>query len=418
MEEEFLLYYPERLPLPETRAIYSVSELNRRARTLLEESFSMVWVEGEISNFKKHTSGHMYFAIKDAQAQISAVFFSRQNQFLKFDLRDGLQVLLLGKVSLYDVRGQYQFYVERIEPKGAGALQVAFAQLREKLEKEGLFEISRKKKIPELPESVGIVTSATGAAVRDILNILERRFCGKRIVLYPVKVQGAEAAEDIAQAISAFNEWNEIDVMIVGRGGGSIEDLWAFNEEIVVRAIAASAIPVISAVGHETDWTLSDAVADLRAPTPSAAAELVTQNRQDFMEEMRFLETRLMRVMKRQIMDAREHLINAEKSYAFQNPLHFVEAYWQRLDDWSRLLVSGMKRQLSERLDQIENLGGKLHALSPLGVMVRGFSLTLDEKGKIVKNAQSLRKGQAIRTIFHEGEIDSTVEEVRGGSQL
>lgn len=416
--EEFSFHYSQQLTLSETRTVYSVSEINRRARALLEESFSMVWVEGEISNFKKHTSGHIYFAIKDAQAQISAVFFSRQNQFLKFDLKDGLQVLLLGRVSLYDARGQYQFYVERIEPKGVGALQIAFAQLREKLEKEGLFDISRKKKIPEFPESVGIVTSATGAALRDVLNVLERRFCGKRIVLYPVKVQGEGSALEIANAIAAFNEWKEIDVMIVGRGGGSIEDLWAFNEEIVVRAIASSVIPVISAVGHETDWTLSDAVADLRAPTPSAAAELVTQNRQDFVEGLQLLETRLARVMRRQIADFDEQLSNIESSYAFQNPLHFVEAYWQRLDDWSRLLINSIERKVKESQEQIENLGGQLHALSPLGVLNRGFSLTLDENGKIVKNAHSLKEGQILKTIFQEGEIHSRVEDIRKGGHL
>lgn len=250
--------------------IYTVSELTREARMLLESAFPAVWVEGEISNFSIHSSGHMYFSLKDENAVLNCAMFRSENQQLKFGPKDGMQVLCFGRISIYDKQGRYQLYVQTMEPKGLGALQLAFQQLKERLQKEGLFDAAHKKPIPFLPQRIGIVTSPTGAAIRDILNISTRRFQNIHIIINPVRVQGEGAAIEIANAIKEFNEYAKLDVIIVARGGGSLEDLWSFNEEIVARAIYDSKIPVISAIGHEVDFTIADFVADFRAPTPSA----------------------------------------------------------------------------------------------------------------------------------------------------
>ena len=268
------------------RRIYTVSELSGEIRELFEQQFPDVWVTGEVSNFRAAGSGHLYFTLKDDTAQLRAVCFRSQSRYLKFKPQDGLAVIARGRLSIYEARGEYQLYVEFLEPAGLGALQLAFDQLKQKLAAEGLFDPDRKKLLPALPRVIGVVTSPTGAVIQDILRVLNRRFRNINVVIYPARVQGEGAAEEIAQGIEHFNRMVPVDVMIVARGGGSMEDLWAFNEEVVARAIAASEIPIISAVGHETDFTIADFVADLRAPTPSAAAELVVHLKQDFVDEL------------------------------------------------------------------------------------------------------------------------------------
>ncbi|MBN1687926.1 MAG: exodeoxyribonuclease VII large subunit [Candidatus Omnitrophica bacterium] len=392
--------------------VYSVYELNRRARMLLEGHFQNIWVEGEISNFKHHSSGHMYLSLKDDKAQISAVFFSRYNQVVKFEIKDGLKVLACGKISLYESRGQYQLYIERLEPKGVGALQLAFLQLKEKLEKEGLFSRDHKKIIPKFPSTVGVVTSPTGAAIRDILNVVNRRFGGTNILLYPVKVQGEGAAEEIAQAIREMNRMGQVDVMIVGRGGGSLEDLWAFNEEVVAREVFASKIPIISAVGHEIDWTICDLVADLRAPTPSAAAELVVQNREELQKRVENSQVRLRNAMVNLTEGWKGSLERILESYAFRQPAILIQQFSQRIDELLRQLQNYWRSYVSQKGQAFQSLVGKLHALSPLGVLERGYSLNFDSRGKVLKEAGQVKIGDEIKTRLHRGLLHSKVTKV------
>lgn len=391
------------------KKILSVSELTREIKSLLENRFLHVWVEGEISGFKHHQSGHIYFSLKDEKALLKAVFFSRYHQDIRFDLEDGLKVICYGKISVYEVRGEYQIYVERIEPKGLGALQLAFEQLKAKLSQEGLFDSGRKRPIPEYPGKVGIVTSPTGAAIRDILNIVDRRFAGLHILINPVRVQGAGSAEEIARAIDEFNEREDIDVLIVGRGGGSLEDLWAFNEEIVARAIHRSKIPVISAVGHEIDWTIADMVADLRAPTPSAAAELVTRSREELERQLRDLAWRAENGVKK-IWQRQDDLIQGlMNSPAFRQPLSLVEQWVQRVDEQIRQLSNYAKNLVALQQSHLKTLAGKLDALSPLGILSRGYSLTFDAKGRLLKSAETLKEGDVVRTRLARGTFESKI---------
>jgi exodeoxyribonuclease VII large subunit len=401
----------------ETPEIYSVSRLNREARQVLESRYGAVWVEGEISNFKFHTSGHMYFTLKDETAQISAVFFSRFNQAVRFELKDGLKVLAFGKISLYEPRGQYQLSIERVEPRGVGALQLAFLQMKEKLEKEGLFDPARKKPIPVYPRTVGIVTSPTGAAIRDILNIISRRFHGTPVLLYPVKVQGEGAAAEIAEAVRHMNTVEDIDVLIVGRGGGSLEDLWAFNEESVARAVYASSIPVISAVGHEIDWTICDLVADLRAPTPSAAAELVVRSRDELEERIRELGERMRNAVRHVLDGWQETLGQLEASYAFRQPAVLIQQFSQRLDEVVRDLQQAFKAAVTAKKQEFRKVVGQLEALSPLGILARGYSLTYRE-GVLVKKFGQLKKGDIVRTRLAGGQFDSQVTGLRPGGKM
>ena len=305
--------------------VYSVSELTKFIRVIIEDSFPGVWVEGEISNFILHTSGHMYFSLKDATSVLKCAMFKRANEKLKFSLKNGMKVIVFGSISVYEARGDYQLIAEEIEPKGIGALQLQFQQLKEKLAKEGLFDEKYKVPIPFLPNRIGVVTSPTGAAIRDILNIARRRFQNVEIIINPVKVQGAEAKDEIASAIRLFNELKNIDVMIVGRGGGSLEDLWPFNEEVVARAIFESEIPVISAVGHEIDFTISDFVADFRASTPSAAAELVIPRKEDLLNLINTATTRLNNAMSGTIDTLKESLRRLQGAYVLRQPLNLKE---------------------------------------------------------------------------------------------
>lgn len=395
------------------RKVFTPSQLNKGIRVLLEANFLNIWIEGEISNFKLHSSGHMYFSLKDEKSQISAVFFAGQNRSNKFELKDGLKVLIFGKISVYEPRGAYQIYVERVEPKGVGALELAFRQLREKLEKEGLFDKARKRPIPQFPKTVGVVTSATGAAFRDILNVVNRRFSGTAILLNPVQVQGEGSAKQIARAIQEFNTLGGIDVMIVGRGGGSIEDLWAFNEEVVARAVFESKIPVISAVGHEIDWTICDFVADLRAPTPSAAAELVVQNRQDLVRKVTEFQARLRNRTLGILEEKRGELTSLQESYAFKQPKVLIDQFSQRLDEMLRQLQNYMKSSYSENRQKFGALAGRLNALSPLAILERGYSISFDKDGKLLKDSSKIKKGDTMTTRLSKGTVYSQVTDIK-----
>lgn len=398
-------------PLTTERAVLTVSELTRNIRFSLEENFSAIWVEGEVSNFKLHTSGHMYFSLKDEEAQIQGVMFRRENSRLDFELKEGLKVVIFGRVSVYPIRGQYQLYAEKMEPKGVGALQLRFQQLKEKLMKEGLFDEARKKRVPYLPKRIAIVTSIDGAALHDILHVLGRRFSSADVLITPVSVQGASAAPAIAEAISDLNDYGGIDVMIVGRGGGSLEDLWAFNEEIVARAIAASAIPVISAVGHEVDFTIADFVADLRAATPSAAAEIVLPVKDELMLRISMLKNRMDQSVKSGIKRLKEDLSALTQCRVLREPLAVFEAVFQRLDELKKNLAFQFSNFILFKKEKIAALIGQLEALGPLEVLKRGFSVTLTESGKAIGSYRSVRAGDRLRTKLREGFIISQVKE-------
>ncbi|MFA5166971.1 MAG: exodeoxyribonuclease VII large subunit [Candidatus Omnitrophota bacterium] len=395
--------------LKDGRKIYTVSQLNRQSRLLLESRLSAVWVEGEISNFKHHSSGHIYLTLKDESAQISAAFFSQYQRGLRFELKDGLKVLAFCRVSVYEARGQYQLYIERVEPQGVGALQLAFQQLKEKLAKEGLFGEERKRPIPKFPKTVGVITSPTGAAIHDILNVVNRRFCGTHILLYPVKVQGEGAAEEIVTAIGTMNERSEADVLIVGRGGGSIEDLWAFNEEPVARAVFGSQIPVISAVGHESDWTICDLVADMRAPTPSAAAELVVSSRLELEERLRGHKERLDFAMNGMFEQYQEQLSNLASSAAFRQPQYLLDQFTGRVDDLGRRMESRLANFVDSKGQSFRGIMGRLNALNPLAILERGYSVSFNEKGDIIKNVRQLSVGDIMQTRLHKGSLVSKV---------
>ncbi len=398
--------------------VYTVGELTRLIRAALEDTFREVWVEGEISNFTKHTSGHMYFSLKDNSAVINCVLFRAANQNMKFEISSGMQVVCFGRISVYDKRGQYQLIVDKLEPKGIGALQIAFEQLKSKLQKEGLFDESRKRPIPYLPTRIGVVTSPTGAAIRDILNVVKRRFQNIEVILNPAKVQGEGSEREIANAINEFNEYNGtvsgedlIDVLIVGRGGGSLEDLWSFNEEIVARAIAASRIPVISAVGHEVDWTIADFVADKRAPTPSAAAELVIPRKEDLVSRLDELADRLDGSILDKIAFLKDELKTLAESYILKQPINIIEQYQQRVDDLARNIEVRAAHIFNLKKAAFSAICGKLDMLSPFNVLSRGYSITTHlATGRILKDAGKLKKGDRVRTRLDKGSFISEVK--------
>ncbi|MBU0605547.1 MAG: exodeoxyribonuclease VII large subunit [Candidatus Omnitrophica bacterium] len=395
------------------KQIYTVTELTKYIRQIVENSFPNIWVEGEISNFILHSSGHMYFSLKDAGSVVQCAMFKRSNEKLKFRPKDGMKAICFGKISVYEPRGSYQLIVEEIEPKGVGALQLQFQQLKERLQKEGLFDPAHKVPIPHLPTRIGIVTSPTGAAIRDILNIALRRFSNVEIIIYPVRVQGEGSKDEIASAIRDFNALNNIDVMIVGRGGGSLEDLWAFNEEVVARAIYDSGIPVISAVGHEIDYTIADFVADLRAPTPSAAAELVIPRKEDLVNSINTNTVRLRNALLNSLGAMAQRLAKLSQSYALKQPLKMVEKYEQMIDD--------LRKDMAIRIDHLVRLHGenynlldqKLAVLSPLSILSRGYSVSsrLPEK-KIIKDTGDIKVGDRIETRLGKGTFISKIEEI------
>jgi exodeoxyribonuclease VII large subunit len=391
-------------------AFLTVSEVNQIIKGTLEAELDGFWIVGEISNFRSPPSGHCYFTLKDDKCQICAVMFRRQGMGLSFAPENGMEVLCFGKVSVYPVRGDLQLYVESMEPRGHGALYLAFEQLKRKLSAEGLFSRERKRSLPFLPASVGIVTSEKGAALRDMLRIIGDRFPDRRVIVLPVKVQGEGAAAEIAAAIHELSGSGQIDVMIVGRGGGSLEDLWAFNEEIVARAIFASRVPVISAVGHEIDFTIADFVADFRAPTPTAAAEIVVPRKSDLVDRLNGLEEQLLRCMRRKLELAKESRRGLVKRLV--DPERRLREVQQRLDDLSIDLARRFRDRLARLKDQLVHEGRRLDALSPLSVLERGYSIThkLPEE-RIVKDAVSLTVGDLLRVRFAKGKAICRVEE-------
>jgi exodeoxyribonuclease VII large subunit len=361
---------------PERLRPYTVSELTAELKVLLEEVYPAVWVEGEISNLRRPTSGHLYFTLKDDRAQIRAVMFRGRNQRLRFRPEDGLAVLVHGTLSIYEPRGEYQVVVEAMEPKGLGALQLAFEQLKARLAAEGLFDEARKRPIPLLPRRIGIVTSPTGAALRDILQVLERRFATVDLLIHPVPVQGDQAPPEIEAALDALNRRGDLEVIILARGGGSLEDLWAFNEERVARAIARSKIPIISAIGHETDFTIADFVADLRAPTPSAAAELVIARKGEIAQRLDDLWARMLGVVEHRVAAARQRATALERHLRLLSPVDRVRLQRERLAELLRALEAEVGARLLRWRGAVQAAAGKLDALSPLAILARGYSLT------------------------------------------
>jgi exodeoxyribonuclease VII large subunit len=448
--------------------VLSVTELTHRVKDLLEERFPSVWVEGEISNVRSPSSGHIYFTLKDAGAQLAVVLFRGVAAKVGFKLKDGLQVITFGDISVYEKSGQYQLVASQLLPKGLGALQLAFEELKQRLAKEGFFDSSRKRPIPILPQRIGLVTSPTGAAIRDFLNIIDRRFPNVHIVIYPVRVQGQGAATEIAAAIDELNVLHasgrlSLDVLIVTRGGGSLEDLWAFNEEVLARALARSRIPTISAVGHEIDFTIADFIADLRAPTPSAAAELVVKAKEEFKQRMGQYQSRLQSDLRLRLATARQRFSDLASNYVFRRPTEVIRQYQQQVDDSGHrltravgatlanqrarlattagkfkllgpqaLLVNGRQRvgsgeqglraawarrwqNTGHRLTQVN---AKLELLSPKATLRRGYSITLiPETSQIVRSVTHVKPGTKISTKVLDGVFDSVVSSLTDGNE-
>jgi exodeoxyribonuclease VII large subunit len=447
---------------PPERRVWTVRGLVAAVRAHVEREYSDAWVEGEISNFRPD-SGHLYFTLKDGNAQIRVVMFRSAARRLRFRPADGMQVVVRGRVTIYEDRGELQIAAEYIEPKGAGGLQVAFEQLKAKLEAEGLFAAERKKAIPSLPARIGIVTSPQAAALRDILNILQRRHHSASALIYPAQVQGDAAAAEVASGVRYFNEIRNdesrsVEVIIVGRGGGSAEDLAAFNDEGLARAVAASEIPVISAVGHETDFTIVDFVADLRAPTPSAAAELVIRSRQEVENQAEAVEERLVRAMERLLLEARHRLTERAQHGTFARMVDLIRQRQQKLDDltyrlerserqaleqrrrkWETVaaavrhydvrrvlagirgelaagtaaLAAAMRNQLLQNKVRVERMGRALETLSPLAILERGYALVFDSSGNLIKDAEQVKVGEEISARMARGEIRATVKKAR-----
>jgi len=443
---------------PKVAKILTVTELTRAIRGTLETKFSTVWVQGEVSNYKLHPSGHQYFTLKDQRAQIACVIFRNAMAPLRAPLGDGAQVQVYGNISVFEVRGQYQLSVRIVQTRGAGLLQAKFEALKRKLETEGLFDPARKRALPKFPRRIGIVTSPTGAAIRDMLNVLCRRAPNVRIIINPVRVQGTGAAAEIATAIRelcAPNElWPDVDLVVVARGGGSIEDLWEFNEEIVARAIFHASIPVVSAIGHEIDFTIADFVADMRAPTPSVAAELIVPdalelNRRlvelatwldrclrnfhshqqtrlrflsertlarelmkrirDAQQELDLVRESLHRDARRRVDDARANLVNAANAIKARNPQRELVALRKKLADLRRHFGTLVPQGLEKSRQRFQRTEGVLRALSPAATLRRGYSITTDSVGNVIRTVESIRAKMKIRTRVSDGEFESTV---------
>jgi exodeoxyribonuclease VII large subunit len=437
------------------RRIFSVSDLTLRIRDLLARNFTDVTVQGEISNCRPAASGHIYFTLKDDRAQIRCVFFKQQQRGMKFRPDDGLKVSVRGSISVYEARGEYQVYVESLEPLGRGALQLAFEQLKKKLESEGLFDTGRKKLLPLLPKRIGLITSPTGAAVRDVVRILKRRFPNVHITLYPVRVQGEEAAGEIVFALAHFNQKRTTDVILLVRGGGSIEDLWAFNEEVVARAIVASEIPVISGIGHETDFTIADFVADMRASTPSAAAEIVVQTRREFDKHVADLRDTLDSLIHYRLLELSRHVHELVGRRGFRRPQDLLRQKRQRADELTSRLAMGLRarlefsrkrftaahllissfdfrvkmaalrlrlekltHELTIRADHLlrlkrerwERLFLQLQERSPLQVLERGYAIATDAAGNILRDANQVAPGDEIMIQLRRGRLGAQVK--------
>src|SRR3989304_5439628 len=395
--------YPFQMEFP-SKKIFTISELTQEIKTLLETSLYYVWVEGEISNLRSPISGHIYLTLIDEDARINAVIFRAQARFMKFKLADGLHVICRGMVSVYKERGEYQLILDYLEPKGIGAVQIALQQLKEKLAKEGFFDIARKRPLPFFPKRVGIVTSPTGAAIRDILKVFKRRFAGVALLIYPVRVQGIESAGEISRGIEALNKMKDIDIIIIARGGGSQEDLWAFNEEIVARAIYKSKVPVVSAVGHEIDWTIADMVADLRAPTPSAAAEMVIRSKEEFIEKLIAINSQLRSMMIHRVDDQRILLHRLERGLI--DPSRRLKEIRLRLGDVAGRLDIAVSHYLEMVKKDYLHITERLNILSPLNMLARGYSITRKIPSMVIlRNSKDVSVGDDMNVVLAKGEI-------------
>ncbi len=394
---------------PEERPVLTVGELTQQIKYSLETKFPRIWVQGELSNVKFHTSGHLYFTLKDESAQLSAAMWRSRVGSLAFEPADGMKVVATGSITVYPPRGSYQISVDQLQPLGVGELQLAFERLKQKLAAEGLFDASRKRPLPEFPERIGIVTSETGAALQDIRSVLSRRMPSVKVLLMPVRVQGSGAAEEIAKGIRDANAYGALDVLIVGRGGGSLEDLWPFNEEVVARAIASSRIPIISAVGHEVDFSISDFVADVRAATPSAAAELVVRDRADLIETLRNISYTMKDVLTVQIAETRARVRSLVKSYSFNRPRDLMRESAQRLDDLDHRLSQASLRSTEVARQRHVALSGRLEALSPRNVLQRGYAM-VRSNGRVVTRAERLKPGDAANIEFADGAVETQVK--------
>lgn len=396
------------------RQAISVTQMNLYIKELMnrDDVLTDVLVKGELSNFKAHSSGHMYMTLKDEGSVMRAVMFRASAAKLKFQPQNGMKVIAHGRITVYERDGQYQLYIDDMQQEGIGDLYVAFEELKTKLSQEGLFNPEHKMPLPKYPRKVGVITAPTGAAIRDIINVLSRRFSYSDVVLYPVLVQGENAAPSIIEAIRYFNETKTADVLIVGRGGGSIEDLWAFNEEIVARAIYHSEIPIISAVGHEIDFTIADFVADLRAPTPSAAAELVVPSQISLMEKFNNVYSRLYSQANRVMERATLRLQHLTDHPVLKNPLLKVQEQRIYLDRLSQTFADACSGVLQEKKRQCNLLTIKLDGLSPLGVLARGFSVTTGEDGKVVQSVDMVQPGERLEIMVADGKIQTVVETI------
>ncbi len=441
--------------LTEEREVFTVSELNATARTVLEECFPLIWVEGEISNLARPSSGHIYFTLKDERAQVRCAFFKGRNRSMANKLENGMQVMVRASVSLYEGRGDYQLIIEFLEEVGDGALQRAFEQLKQKLKQEGLFDSKYKKSLPELPQCIGVVTSATGAAIRDILHVLARRFPAIPVIIYPTAVQGAAAAAQIVKAIGKANQRQECDILILARGGGSLEDLWPFNEELVARAIYASDIPIVSGVGHEVDFTIADFVADARAPTPSAAAELISPNQIEWLQTFQGIQQRFGQLLKQIIRQAYLHLeyltkrmrhpgdllreqtqrldhieitlvrmihnqlqkhaalINeARLKLARHHPQNLIKEYHNQFNVMQQRMQRAITQQLNQAQSNLQTTMRALDAISPLATLKRGYAIVIDDKQHVVTKATQVKPGQQINARLSEGRLACVVEKI------
>lgn len=391
-----------------SKVTYSVGELTQLIKESLEGQFPSVWVSGEISNFIHHRSGHMYFTLKDKQAEIKAVMFKGNNQYLHFRPENGMQVLIQGRISVYEQRGYYQIVATRLEPAGIGTLYLAFEALKKQLAAEGLFTPEVKQKLPPYPKRIGVITSATGAAFRDIIKVLQRRAPHVQIILRPTLVQGDTAADDIVQALLEFTAYGHVDVLIVGRGGGSLEDLWPFNEEAVARALFACPIPIISAVGHETDTTIADLVADLRAPTPSAAAELVAPSQNELLGNLAYFRETLTMLVSREIEKRQQQLDNLIDRYGFRQPLELLDLTEERLERLMKDLFKSTQIRWALWKSQLASIEQRLQTLNPNAILARGYALAVRASdGRIIRKPQDIQLGQSFNLHLAEGKIQA-----------